>query len=49
VITLPMLLVNFQRGGDEAVTAALSLVYVCPAVLVFSAVARFLTERESRA
>jgi len=49
VITLPMLLVNFQRGGDEAITAALSLVYLCPAVLVFAAVARFLTERESRA
>ncbi|MCU1273057.1 MAG: transporter permease subunit [Bryobacterales bacterium] len=49
VITLPLLLVNFQRGGDEAITAALSLVYLCPAVVVFIAVARFLTEREARA
>src|SRR5260221_657670 len=49
VITLPMLLVNFQRGGDEAITAALSLVYLCPPALVFAAVARFLTESESRA
>ena len=38
-----------QRGGDEGITAALSLVYLCPAALVFAAVARFLTERESRA
>ncbi|HTM51423.1 MAG TPA: ABC transporter permease subunit [Bryobacteraceae bacterium] len=49
VITLPLLLVNFQRGGDESVTAALSLIYLMPAVLVFVAVARFLTERESGA
>jgi putative spermidine/putrescine transport system permease protein len=46
VITLPLLLVNFQRGGDESITAALSLVYLLPAVLVFVAVARFMTERE---
>ncbi|HTM50573.1 MAG TPA: ABC transporter permease subunit [Bryobacteraceae bacterium] len=47
VITLPLLLVNFQRGGDESVAAALSLVYLGPAVAVFAAVARFLSVRET--
>jgi putative spermidine/putrescine transport system permease protein len=42
VVTLPLALVAFQRGGDEAVTAALSLVFLAPTLAVFSAVARFL-------
>lgn len=45
-ITLPLLLVNFQRGGDDAITAALSLLYLLPAVAVFGAVARVFS-RES--
>jgi putative spermidine/putrescine transport system permease protein len=40
VMTLPLTLVVFQRSGDEAITAALSLVFLAPAVIVFSAVAR---------
>jgi putative spermidine/putrescine transport system permease protein len=42
VITLPLQLVSFQRGGDEAVAAALALVFLGPAVLVLSLVGRSL-------
>ncbi|MCI0661385.1 MAG: ABC transporter permease subunit [Acidobacteria bacterium] len=42
VMTLPLMLVAFQRGGDEAVTAALSLVFLAPALIVFATVARIL-------
>jgi putative spermidine/putrescine transport system permease protein len=42
VMTLPLLLVSFQRGGDEAVTAALSLIFLAPTLIVFVTVARFL-------
>jgi putative spermidine/putrescine transport system permease protein len=34
IVTLPLILVAFQRGSDEAVTAALSLVFLLPAILV---------------
>lgn len=40
--TLPLVLVSFQRGSDEAVTAALTLVFIAPAILVFVVVAKFL-------
>ncbi|MFN3324031.1 MAG: ABC transporter permease [Bryobacteraceae bacterium] len=42
VLTLPLLLVAFQRGGDEAVAAALSLVFLAPAFAAFTLVAGFL-------
>ncbi|MBX7220265.1 MAG: ABC transporter permease subunit [Blastocatellia bacterium] len=42
VITLPVLLVAFQRSGDESVTAALTLVLVAPTILVFLVASRFL-------
>jgi putative spermidine/putrescine transport system permease protein len=42
VMTLPLTLVVFQRSGDESITAALSLVFLAPAVVVFSIVARHL-------
>jgi putative spermidine/putrescine transport system permease protein len=42
VVTLPLMLIAFQRGGDEAVTAALSLVFLAPALVVFVTVTRFL-------
>jgi putative spermidine/putrescine transport system permease protein len=42
IVTLPLALVAFQRSGDEAVTAALSLVFLAPTLLVFAVVARFL-------
>ncbi|MFN0086324.1 MAG: ABC transporter permease [Blastocatellia bacterium] len=46
VVTLPLTLVAFQRGGDEAIAAALSLVFLAPAAVVAFAVARVF--RESR-
>jgi putative spermidine/putrescine transport system permease protein len=42
VLTLPLTLVAFERGGDEAITAALSLVFLLPALAVFGAVSRHL-------
>jgi putative spermidine/putrescine transport system permease protein len=42
VLTLPLVLVSFQRGGDEAVTAALALVFLAPTVAVFLLTAKFL-------
>ena len=33
IITLPMLLISFQQSGDEAVTAALTLVFLAPTVV----------------
>ena len=44
IVTLPLTLVAFQRGGDEAVAAALSLVFLAPAAAVAFSVARFLKE-----
>lgn len=44
IVTLPLTLVAFQRSGDEAITAALSLVFLLPTLLVFAVVARFLKE-----
>jgi putative spermidine/putrescine transport system permease protein len=48
VATLPLTLVAFQRGGDEAIAAALSLVFLAPAAAVAFSVARFLKEPSSR-
>jgi len=42
--TLPLTLVAFQRGGDEAVTSALSLVFLAPTLVAFVVVARFLRD-----
>lgn len=42
VLTLPIILVGFQRSGDEAVTSALSLVFLLPTLGVFVSVARFI-------
>lgn len=41
VRTLPLTLVAFQRGGDEAVAAALSIVFVVPPVIAFAMAARY--------
>jgi putative spermidine/putrescine transport system permease protein len=35
VLTVPLVLVAFQRGGDETVAAALSVVFVAPVLLLF--------------
>jgi len=47
ILTLPLALVAFQRSGDEAVTAALSLVFLAPTLLLFAAVARFLQQPDA--
>lgn len=44
VLTLPLQLVSFQRGGDEAITSALSLVFVAPAAGVALLVSRHIRE-----
>jgi putative spermidine/putrescine transport system permease protein len=43
VITLPILLFAFAGAGDNAVTAALSIVFLAPAVLILLATSRFLS------
>lgn len=40
--TLPLVLVSFQRSSDDAVTAALTLIFIVPAFVAFLVVARFL-------
>jgi ABC-type glycerol-3-phosphate transport system permease component len=44
-LTLPLLLFSFATSGDMAVTAALSVVFVLPAVLILLATSRYLTGR----
>jgi putative spermidine/putrescine transport system permease protein len=46
IVTLPLTLVAFQRGGDEAIAAALSLVYLAPAAAVAFSVAHFLKKSQ---
>ena len=46
VRTLPLYLVAFQRSGDEAVAASLTLVFVTPALLLFAAVAKFVRDNQ---
>jgi putative spermidine/putrescine transport system permease protein len=41
IVTLPMILVNFQRSGDEAVTAAVTLLFLAPVILFLAFAARF--------
>ncbi|MFW6288614.1 MAG: ABC transporter permease [Spirochaetota bacterium] len=45
VLTLPLLLFAFASAGDLAVTAALGLVFLAPAVVILTLTARFLTGR----
>lgn len=45
VITLPVLLFAFANSGDNAITAALSLVFIAPALLLFLFTSRYLTGR----
>jgi ABC-type spermidine/putrescine transport system permease subunit II len=44
VLTLPLSLVAFQRSGDDAVAAALALVFLVPALGSFAVAARFLRD-----
>jgi putative spermidine/putrescine transport system permease protein len=47
VQTLPVLLFAFASSGDNTVTAALSLVFVAPAVVILAFTARYLTGRSA--
>ena len=40
IVTLPMVLIGFQRSSDEAVTAMLTLVFLAPTILFLAFVAR---------
>ena len=42
ILTLPLAIVAFQRGGDDAVAAALSVIFVLPALALFVLVAPLL-------
>jgi len=46
IVTLPLTLVAFQRSGDEAIAAALSLVYLAPTAAVAFSVAHFLKKSQ---
>jgi putative spermidine/putrescine transport system permease protein len=43
VVTMPLLLFSFASSGDNSVTAALSMVYLLPAILILIFTSRFLT------
>jgi putative spermidine/putrescine transport system permease protein len=45
VVTLPILLFAFASSGDYAITGALSIVFLLPAVIVLAITARYLTGR----
>ena len=45
VVTLPLLLFSFASAGDLALTAALSIVFLAPAVLILALTARYLSGR----
>lgn len=47
IVTLPLLLVAFQRSGDQAIAAALSLVFLTPTFVLFATAARFLKPNPS--
>ncbi len=47
VVTLPVLLFSFANSGDQPITAALSLVFIAPAVIFLLFTARFLTARSA--
>lgn len=47
VITLPVLLFSFANSGDNAVTAALSIVFIAPAILLLLLTTRYLAGRSS--
>jgi len=47
VITLPILLFAFANSGDNPITAALSLVFIAPALLFLMITARYLTGRNA--
>ena len=47
VITLPLLLFSFANSGDNALTAALSLIFIGPAIIFLVLTSRYLTGRHA--
>ena len=47
VVSLPVLLFSFVSSGDNAITAALSLVFIAPALLFLLATARYLSGNQA--
>ena len=47
VITMPVLLFAFANSGDNAITAAMSVLFIAPVLLLFIISARFLTGRNA--
>lgn len=47
VVTLPILLFSFVNSGDNAITAALSLVFMAPAVIFLLVTARYLSGQQA--
>lgn len=47
VLTLPVLLFSFANSGDNAITAALSLVFIAPAILILLLTARYLSGKDA--
>ncbi|MFW5728029.1 MAG: ABC transporter permease [bacterium] len=47
VVTLPILLFAFATSGDNTLTAAISIIFVAPAVAILAGTARYLTGRSS--
>ena len=41
IVTLPLVLIGFQRSSDEAVTSALTLVFLIPTIIFVAFTARF--------
>ena len=44
IVTLPLILVGFQRSSDEAVTSALTLIFLIPTIIFVALTARFWRE-----
>ena len=49
VLTLPMLLYNFATSGDNAMTGAISLIFIGPGVLILLLTSRYLTGENAAA
>ncbi|MEO0561296.1 MAG: ABC transporter permease [Chloroflexota bacterium] len=47
VVTLPLLLFNFATSGDNAITGALSVVFIIPGILILLLTSRYLTGEDS--
>ena len=47
VVTLPLLLFNFATSGDNAITGALSVVFIIPGIIILLLTSRYLTGEDS--